>query len=550
LRAEAATGDGSRSTAAAANLCYGSPFDPCAGLQGSDTAPYDPSCIDRQLDTAGYAPNAGLRPAKIGMDYWNQSVLGTWQSVLDNIAWWKTSADTDVGDPVQQARAIGDVYGVNISWPKSGCNYPGVEIMRYALQNGDPSTFGFYPAGPQTHFLGRILQRTGYGGAGIMSTGTAGEMIPGTGSSAEGNRHIAIFRPTTGGPTQFMIAYDDAYQLTLIDSTGTMILQKSGNLLSGTASPHTTSIVNLIAGKEYRMILDFWNIVGDTWSKNVMMSSNGAAWVPLPTDQFYLQADRRQPLLELAFHRMPAGTKGGISDTRNIIQNWTIYQGGRGVIGTVGGQPCLVVAGSGSYCGNFNRYCQGMRLRALRSFTMKLFVKSGSVSAPGGSSPSIFAMYNLPSTNTAGPLRMGAPQDSWNRGNRTADFNITTQGTNIFAYGTQQKGGNDVIMNTFTQNYLKGGAPTMPLDRWFHFAFVWGEDFASYAIYIDGKLVANVASAVYDPNLIMESIRIGCDGTDDMAQWAGGVAWFRGFDYRLSGDLIQRDMNDDWAGLV
>jgi hypothetical protein len=69
-------------------------------------------------------------------------------------------------------------------------------------------------------------------------------------------------------------------------------------------------------------------------------------------------------------------------------------------------------------------------------------------------------------------------------------------------------------------------------------------------MYIDGKLVANLPAAAYDPALIMETIRIGCDGTDDMAQWTGGVAWFRGFDYRLSGDLIQRDMEDDWANLV
>jgi hypothetical protein len=79
---------------------------------------------------------------------------------------------------------------------------------------------------------------------------------------------------------------------------------------------------------------------------------------------------------------------------------------------------------------------------------------------------------------------------------------------------------------------------------------VWADDFTSYAIYIDGKLVANLPAATYDPALILEQIRIGCDATGDGAVWQGGVAWFRGFDYRLSGDLIQRDMNDDWASLV
>jgi hypothetical protein len=158
-------------------------------------------------------------------------------------------------------------------------------------------------------------------------------------------------------------------------------------------------------------------------------------------------------------------------------------------------------------------------------------------------------MYNLPSTSLGGPLRLGAPQDSWNWPNRTADFDITTSGGAIYPYGTAQRGGGDTIQETFLYN-ATAAAPPIPLDRWFHFAFVWAEDFSSYAIYMDGKVVANMPAAAYPDNIIFEQIRIGCDGTDDRATWSGGVAWFRGFDYRLSGDLVQRDMNDDWASLI
>ena len=548
LRQQASAGDGTRATNAAANLCYGTPFDPCKGLLPTDAAPHSAECINRELDAAGYAPNGSLRPAKIGMDYWNQSVLGTWQQVLDNIAWWKSTADTDVADPKLQAGAIQNVYGVGIRWPKSGCNIRGTEILRYALQNADPATFGLYPAGPQTHFLGRVLQGAGLNGAGIMQSGYSGDMIPGTGSAAEANRHIAIFRPNAGGTYQFLMQYDDAFQLTLVDSTGNTVVQYGNNLLTGGNGWGYSSPVSLIAGQEYRFILDFRNIIGTTWSMALQASINGAAWAPLTMDQFYLPADRRQPLLELAFNKMPAGTRAGpISDSNGIIQNWGLW--GRSAIGNVAGQPCLVVPGSGSFCGNSMKYSQGIRMRALKSYTMKLFVQSGSVSYPAGYTPSLFALYNLPSTNTAGPLRLGGPQDSWNWPNRTADFDITTNGSRIYPYGTQQRGGGDTIQRTFLANAV-GASPAVPLDRWFHLAFVWADDFTSYAMYIDGKLVANLPAAAYDPALIMETIRIGCDGTDDMAQWTGGVAWFRGFDYRLSGDLIQRDMEDDWANLV
>lgn len=544
LKQQAAAGDGSRAAAAAANLCYGTPYDPCAGAQPSDSAPYDATCIDRQLDAAGYAPNAGLRPAKVGMDYWNQSVLGTWQSVLNNIAWWKGTADTDSANPTTQATAIQNVYGVGVKWPRSGCNNVGVAIHRYAYMNAGPAVFPAYPAAPSTHFLGRMLQSAGLQGTGILQTGATTDMLPATGSSVEFNRHLAIFRPKVGGNYQFLIGYDDMAQLSLFDSAGGTVLQNGGSLQRGGSGSVPTDIRALIPDQEYRFVYDALNIVG-AWTKNIQMSINGGAWQPLPIDQFYLPLDRRQPLIELAFHKMSSGTSGAVTDTQGIIQNWML----RAPTGTLAGQPCLLVNGLGSYCGNWQNYSQGMRLRALKSFTMRLFVKSGTVSFPAGYTPSIVAFYNLPSTNVDGPLRLGAPQDSWNWPNRTADFDITTSGGAIYPYGTAQRGGGDTIQETFLYN-ATAAAPPMPQDRWFHFAFVWADDFTSYAMYIDGKVVANLPAATYPTNLIFEQIRIGCDATDDRAQWQGGIAWFRGFDYRLSGDLVQRDMNDDWASLI
>lgn len=547
LSQQAGITDGSRATAAAQNLCYGKPYDPCAGIQSSDTGPFDPTCIDRQLDAAGYAPNGGLRPAKIGMDYWNQSVLGTWQGILDNISWWKTTADTDTADPPTQANAIQKVYGVGIQWPRSGCNYNGMSILRYAFQNADPSLFGAYPTGPQTHFLGRMLQSAGLQGAGIQQTGSTGDMLPATGSSLEGNRQMAIFRPTTGGTYQFLINYDDTFQYTLLDSAGNTVVSSNGSLQRGGSGVAPSAIVSLIPDQEYRLVYDTWS-VGGPWTKSFQMSVNGGGWQPLPSDQLYLPVDRRQPLVELAFHKMPAGTTGPVSDTQGILQNWFL----NAPTGSVAGQPCLVVGGHGAYCGNWNKYSQGMRLRALKTICMKLYIKSGSVVRGGGtSSPSIYALYNLPSTNTAGAPRLGAPTEAWDKPNRTAYFELTTwTGDAVYPYGTAQKGGGDIIQQTFLNNIVGRPVPVTPSDTWYHYAFVWADDFTSYAIYIDGKLVANLPAATYDPALILEQIRIGCDATGDGAVWQGGVAWFRGFDYRLSGDLIQRDMNDDWASLV
>ena len=49
---------------------------------------------------------------------------------------------------------------------------------------------------------------------------------------------------------------------------------------------------------------------------------------------------------------------------------------------------------------------------------------------------------------------------------------------------------------------------------------------------------------------MMEQIRIGCDVHPEGQSWTGGIAWFRAFDYQLSKDLVQLDMNDGWGSVV
>jgi hypothetical protein len=311
----------------------------------------------------------------------------------------------------------------------------------------------------------------------------------------------------------------------------------------------------MIAEQQYTLTVDIMNSGGD-WGFQLQASVDGGAWAPLSAAQMFLPIDRRQPLLELAFNKMATGATGATQDTNSIIQNWTLF--GRTQIGTVAGRSCMMVGGSGQGCYNFNNYAQGIRSRALKSFTMLLNIQSitlGRDGRGGSYTPSFVAFYNLPSTNTAGYPRTGGPPDSWDFPNRTADFEITGYNGSIYAYGkgpsvdpTTGAAGPDT-QTTFTSN-ITAGAISYPQGQWFHFAFVWDDDFSGYAIYINGKVAANLPAAVVDPRTIYEQIRIGSDATDDGAAWTGGIAWFRGFDYRLSQDLIAQDMSDNWADLV
>lgn len=128
------SGDGSSASAAAANLCYGKPFNPCAispaqsrSSQPGNTWAGMAGCIYDAAIDRGYSPQAGLMPGKIGIAYWDQPQLSTWGAIMANLDWWMARAH-DQSDPVLQAHAIENVYGLNLNFPPQTCPTPPVGV--------------------------------------------------------------------------------------------------------------------------------------------------------------------------------------------------------------------------------------------------------------------------------------------------------------------------------------------------------------------------------------------------------------------------------------
>ncbi|NDC35997.1 MAG: hypothetical protein EBZ51_11640, partial [Synechococcaceae bacterium WB9_2_112] len=398
IQQQAAAGDGSRATGAAANLCYGSPFDPCA-LSDSDTGPFSPDCITKAALAAGWGAAGAQMPANGGMAYWN--ALPNWGAVRTAIANTKRQADNPPGATggsfAGQMAAIYSVYGVKPQPPRIGCNYQGISLLRWLAPTGSTPQSLFPAAGAQTHFLGRYLARNGFPS---QAAPTAADMTPAGGFLTECQRYTTVFQPAAGGNYQFMSMSPDPVRM-FLNGNLFMDWQGSGNAV--------TPITSMIAEQQYTLTVDIMNSGGD-WGFQIQASVNGGSWGPLPTAQLFLLVDRRQPLLELAFNKMATGATGATQDTNSIIQNWTLFGSTR--IGTVAGRPCMVVGGRGQGCYNFNNYAQGIRSRALKSFTMLINIQSitlGRDSRGGSYTPSFVAFYNLPSTNTAGYPRTGAP---------------------------------------------------------------------------------------------------------------------------------------------
>ncbi len=534
--------DTTRVGRAAMALCNDASIDPCDLINSTDSGPFPPTCITQTALKMGYQPDGGIMPSVIGMDYWNTQVGGTWQNVLDNLTWWKRTADTPP-TPGQQNNQLGGVwntYGVSMKVPRTGCNYTGMYIYRYYYNTADPRSFYNGTNGPHTHFLGRYIVRQN--DMFFNNTASSAQIMPAGSTNVEAQRFIANFRPNAGGSYAFQITYDDNVRFTLYDGNNAIIL--STDWQTNPSTTITTGTVNLVAGQVYLMVIDMTNAV-DIWSLNVQAFINGTGPTPIDGTQLFLPVNSRLPMFELAFNKMPAGsgtrdtTLVPVSDTNNVLQNLAFYN--NAYIGTLAGKTCMLVNSGGIF--NFNRFSQGIRARAFKSMTMMINVTSFQNSSDGKTAPSLISFYNLGDVDPAqGILRAGSPPISWDYGNRTQDLSIFMFGGNA---GLTYKDARDP---TILPQYYYNTVP-LSLGQWHHIAIVWDDDFQGYAFFMDGKLAGQLRATGPGVSQMFEQMRIGSDATGDGARWQGGIAWFRAFDHRLTTDDIQLDMNDNWASL-
>jgi hypothetical protein len=537
LARQANSGDGTRATNAAQSLCYGTPFNPCA-YAPSDSGPYDQDCITQAALSQGYSPQGTALGAS--NQAWYNS-LPQWQNVLTNLTTMKQQADTPQSDPNLQATRIGQVYGLGVKYPRQGCNYNGIMVYRYLYPTGFPQ-FGYN--GPNTHFLGRYLFKNGFPSS--SAPAQVNQEVPGGYTVTEGQHYTTSFVPNNGGSYQFLL---NTTNNSMLFVNGQPMF--SGSWTTGTA---TSQPINLVADQPYTLDLWTFNPGGSDWSLDLQVSINGGGWQEIPAAQLFLVTDRRQPMIELAFNKMATVTNppsGGasIADTNGIFQNLVTTAN----IGPLNGKQALIVGGSGQGVYNYNKWVQGLRLRAVKTITMMLQINSVTPS-PQGTVPSIVSFFNLPQSVTYGMPRAGwDPTYEQPYYNRTNDFMITAEATGlIFPWGVGPAAGTTNIKNNFAQNVWSSdlGVAGYTPGQWFHFAFVWDDDFTGYTLYINGKQAGRAMVPAYDPTLIMEQIRIGCDAHPEGQAWTGGISWFRAFDYRLSTDLLQTDMNDAWSSLV
>lgn len=557
--ATADTSLGPRAQGAAANLCMGTAFNPCA-FQPTDTGPFPATCITQTAQGMGYAANAGLLPQNAGMSYWD-ALSGVWSDVVSNLTWWKQTADTpQPQQPALQAQAMGNVYGVTMKFPQQGCNVSGAMIYRYYFP---PGAVNYMPgaqgqtAGSQgpppvvTHFLGRYLLTEGLD-QGVPNN--MNEMTPGHDRLTEIKRMQFSWTPAQGGIYRFLVAADDSVYIyfnnqlfqSVQSSTGTLS-QPTDAIVPGTPITAQIDAINMSGAWNYQFTPQVSTDGGNTFQN-----------APLTLTQMNMLYDRRLPMLEWAFHRMQPTTYTAsqlaagvpITDTNGVMSQMSLMAN----IGQLAGRPCLVIGGAGQGLFNYGQSTlQGMRLMAMKSFTMMLCI-TGTQQGSSGIAPSVLSLFNLTTSRVRGSPNPGAwsPQFVQPYTSRVNSFDIAAQQSTVFPFGMGSLRGTSVPAQTyFLEAVTSGDSITsyMPA-QWFHYAWVWDADGSGYTIYQNGKQVGRGFMPPYDPQLIMEMFRLGCDQSADGNGWTGGIQWFRAFDYQLSATQVTTDMQDGWAQLV
>lgn len=516
---------------AAQNIVYGTPFDPCA-LQSTDQGPFDPNCITRLGLSKGYKAAGGVMPANIGMGYWNQYTK-TWGDVGGLLDYWKQTADTPQPNPADQKNAIWNVYGTQIQYPKTDCNNAGVMLYRYFF----PPTWNWAlmpPQGPQTHFLGRYIFKQGLpstesGTSMPFSWSTTKDQAPSGGNLTEAHRLECNFQVQQSDTHQFQIQTDDFCNMYIDDDpTPYMSVGCCGVVTNG-------PVLNWNAGDVHKLTWVYVN-GGGPWSFGCHLSVGGQPFNVIPTAQTFMTQDRRKPTLGLEFAKTAAGTSP-IADTNGVLTNWEFINNCQ--ITQAYGQNCMAfTAGGGLH--NFHTYAQGIGSHALKSMTCRLYVDSVTL-GNSGTWPSIWTFSNFSGSQPAANPRQGPAPESWNFRYRKEDLSMVVNPNGLVAYGAMS---NQLGLPWQTTQYAN-----IPMKQWFHLALVWDDDWQGFAMYINGSLADHKRLTAPVASVLLEQICIGSDAPDDGAGWSGGLAWWRGFDYRLSADQIALDMNDNWSSL-
>jgi Concanavalin A-like lectin/glucanases superfamily len=510
---------GGRKAKAARNLCYGNTFQSC-DYDDTSVENFTLECLQNLYNANGCQGNGDDFPTQSNINRFNGRSWGDIkQEVIALTDTMTNSQQKYTAD--QQKEAVRRCIGIHLRRRTIGyCNELGISVRMYY---GDP-------ANSNSVFLGRKIITNQFfilrndstmwdflkiGQLQLVQTNAPTDTITlviETNFNPDTNKTLVLTRVGNAVDT---ITWNGTTQLaTNTNNMGIVQNTMTGFALTKDNQQSQSFVAKISLFKSmYQSKQSIWYITdaeGNSPSINICR----------------LPRERRNPLINVTMNQ------NAISEITNTI---TLKNLGV-VVGNRGGKAC------GVFKNNANlQILNPLRTKAFRSYSCKIYCESL------GNHPRLWQFYN-------GSVKESGYYWNWWPPYWRNDRNFTTEDWWYSQDNIQMAlGNNDTsIIPCFKQNSQQNHSivtsvpNVIKVNAWQHFAWVWNNDFSGFDIFVDGvKTASATGPAINDTttnqNFIGKAFNDGWHGF-----FQGGMEWFRAFDYPLTPDDIQQDMDDDW----
>jgi hypothetical protein len=511
----------SRVANAAGNLMWGSEFNPC-GYEDESTEEFNLKCLrDLYLSSGCQGRGSDFPTESNKKTFWGKSWGDVRKGVNELVNMMTNQSQKYSSD--QQKDAIRRCIGTHLRHRATTyCNELGIAVYMY------------YDSPAGTFFGRKIITNSFFL---LRSDSKLWDALDIFTSPLTGGRRIYLVLKTNLNP----------------DSAATLSFNKVSNLVDNLKWNDEWKINKTSAVVSVDPVNGLVVVPNKQESQRLEVGMIMDNWQYTQKSGFWYMTDTNGNQPPISICRLPIERKNPIM---NIVMNYGEVVEATGNVGIqltncssgiLGEQPCTLFNGN-----TWIRIGNALRTRAFRSYTMKVWCNSLD------DRDAFFSFYNgkweqqneiwfwiviplgffiwipIPIFHMVWHYY---PDNWWKSGNRTE---LSTG-----AYS-------DSLEAIEKPNY--DGGPSIDAQQtgiikpktWQHFTWVWNGDFSAVDIYVDGvKKISGSGGGT--PEEISTENFIGRSAADnDHRMHNGGMQWFRGFDYPLSPEEIQQDMDDDW----
>jgi hypothetical protein len=510
-----------RAQKAAGNLCYGVPFSPCDYEENSQEN-FKLKCLQDLYQSVGCQGRGSEFPTQ---DNVNTFYGKTWGSIKKSVNLMSDMMTNTKGTYTvdQQKDALQRCIGTRLRKKATTyCNELGIAVfMYYGSPNG-------------TFFGRKIITNMFFS---LRNDSTFWDSLEIFNSPLTGGNRVFLVIKTNFNPDQGGVQSYTRYGsfIDVIKWNDTPMVSKNGTGI--TQDPVNGLVLKKDMPQNQRLEIDIAVDYSQYSQREGMWYMTDAAGNAPPITICRLPIERKNPLMNIVMN-------GGevVEATGNVgIQPMNCTPG------TLGGQSCTLFNGN-----TWIRIGNSLRTRAFRSYTMKVWCNGLE------NRDAFFSFYNgkweqrneiwfwiviplgffiwipIPIFHMVWRYY---PENWWKSGQRTE---LSSGSYNDSLEGIEKPNFDDGPSIEAKQTGI------IKPKSWQHFTWIWNTDFSAVDIYVDGvKRISGSGGAT--PEQITGENFVGRSAADnDHSFHKGGMQWFRGFDYPITADEIQQDMDDDW----